>query len=161
MSFPSAALTGFAGKWYFPFAMLPPAVWISALKDNCHDPGSMPVLPKEVCETMRTRKFCGTGWTNICWEILRLHWSSLDGYSLKTHCHADSTLSSAIHVLPFGIPWYLYKNRVKKTRGTLKTIRPKMLNSNWIYTAVLWSQKTCPDLEPVSAPGGQSARSRN
>lgn len=87
---------------------------------------------------------------------------SWGGCSLKTPCHTDSALSGAIHIPLFGIPWHLYKNRVKKTRVTLKTIRPKVLKSNWIYTAVLlWSQKNCPDLEPVSAPGGQSARSRN
>lgn len=61
--------------YYFSFAMLPPAVRISALKDNCHDSHW---TPKEVYEIMKTRKFCGTDQTNICWELLRLHWTPLD-----------------------------------------------------------------------------------
>ena len=58
------------------------SLWISALQGDCHDPGSPPVLPKEVCEIIRTRKFCGTDWTNICQEPLRLHWSSVDMHAL-------------------------------------------------------------------------------
>lgn len=111
MSLFSAALTDSEGMWYFSFAMLPPAVWISALKDNCHDPGS---TPKEVCEMMTTRKFCGTDWANICWELLRSHWSSLDLGGHWRPIVIQTMLSSVIHVPLFEIPWYLYKNTVKK-----------------------------------------------
>lgn len=139
----------------------------SSSLDQCIK-GQLPLPWQHTCATQRGL------WNHenqkVLWNRLNKHLLgdfevtlilSWRGCSLKTHCHADNTLSSAIHILPFGIPWYLYKNRVKKTRGTLKTIRPKMLNSNWIYRDVLWSQKNCPDLEPVSAPGGQSARFRN
>lgn len=54
------------------------SLWISALQGDCRDPGSPPLLPKEVSEILRTGKFCGTDWTNICWEVLRFPWSSVD-----------------------------------------------------------------------------------
>lgn len=62
--------------------------------------------------------------------------------SLKAGCHIDNDLWSAVQVLLFEIPWYMYKNSFvliasQKTRVTLKAVRPKVMSSNWFCTAVL------------------------
>lgn len=130
------------------------SLWISALQGDWHDPNSSPVLPKEVCEFMRTRKFCGTEWTNICWELLRFHWSSHD---MSAHWRpiVTQTMPSEVpfrfHFLRFPDTWIKIDSFVliapQKTRVTLKGIRPKVVSSNWIYTAVLlWSPKVVPTL---------------
>lgn len=110
MSFPSAALTDFAGKWYFSFAMLPPAVCISALKDNCHDL----CCPKRLVKSWEPESFVeqteqtyfGSSWG---YTGPLLTWVVTEG-----DCHTDKALSSGIHVPLFEIPWYLYKNTARK-----------------------------------------------
>lgn len=57
--------------------------------------------------------------------------------SLKSNCHTDDVLWSAIAVPLFNIPWYLYKNRFvliasQKTSVTLEAIKLKVVSSKWI-----------------------------
>lgn len=125
------------------------SLWIHALAGVCHDPNSPPVLPKEVCERMRTRKFCGTEWTNICEELLRFHWSSRD--------MPARWRPVVIQTMPSEVSFRFHSSRFpdtcikidgfvliasQNTRVTLRAIRPKVVSSKCVYTAaLLWSPK--------------------